>query len=135
MTTSHTVRVCVLRADGLEKFLGHREVSILQCMWKVQRLPSKDGLGWTVTEIRHRLQLDGVDLSATSVQTTMNRMHIKGLLHRVKMPPDATGTAYFYSPTISEKGLERLAVFQVLDDLVEDFSDLVDEYLAKERRI
>lgn len=135
MDSSHKVKVVTLGADGLEKFLGPRELSILEYMWSAQRNPGRDGRGWTVAEIRSRLRLDGVTLSATGVQTTMNRMYYKGLLLRVQRSPDSMGTRYFYSPVLSEEALAKLAVSQTLDSLITDYADFVDEYFNKERQI
>lgn len=53
-------------------------------------------------------------LAYTTVMTTLDRLHQKGLLHR-----RLAGRAYFYAPTISGAEFEQAVVRGVLEQLLE----------------
>jgi predicted transcriptional regulator len=57
--------------------------------------------------------------------TTMSRLAEKGVLNRQR-----DGLAYVYTPAISEEEFVSLVVSQVLDGLLDDYSDMAIEYMV-----
>jgi predicted transcriptional regulator len=57
--------------------------------------------------------------------TTMSRLSEKGVLNRQR-----EGLAYVYTPAISEDEFVAMVVRQVLDGLLDDYSDMAIEYLV-----
>ena len=99
--------------DGLVKVLGPLETDIMELLWK-----EKTG---TVKQIHRTLQ-HRRDIAYTTVMTTMSRLAEKGILHRTR-----DGLAYVYSPAISQKEFEQTVVQQVLDGLLDDYTDITLE--------
>ncbi|HEY1013095.1 MAG TPA: BlaI/MecI/CopY family transcriptional regulator [Herpetosiphonaceae bacterium] len=101
--------------DGLVKVLGPLETEIMELLWKEQQ--------GTVKKI-HRVLQERRDIAYTTVMTTMSRLAEKGILHRTR-----DGLAYVYRPAISETEFVHTFVRQVLDGLLDDFTDITIEYV------
>ena len=102
--------------DGLVKVLGPLETDIMELLWK-----EKQG---TVKQIHRTLQ-HRRDIAYTTVMTTMSRLAEKGILHRTR-----DGLAYVYSPAITQDEFVHIFVQQVLDGLLDDFTDITLDYLV-----
>ncbi|MGQ9482926.1 BlaI/MecI/CopY family transcriptional regulator [Chloroflexus sp.] len=102
--------------DGLVKVLGPLETEIMQILW--QEGPS------TVKKV-HRKLAQQRDIAYTTVMTTMSRLADKGVLNR-----ERDGLAYVYTPVISEDEFVNLVVRQVLDGLLDDYSDTAISYMV-----
>src|SRR3712207_2674482 len=101
--------------DGLVKVLGPLETDIMQIVWQDERS--------TVKKI-HRKLSQSRDIAYTTVMTTMSRLAEKGVLHRHR-----EGLAYAYTPAITEEDFVTMVVQQVLDGLLEDYSDTAIDYM------
>jgi predicted transcriptional regulator len=102
--------------DGLVKVLGPLETEIMELLWKEQQ--------GTVKKI-HRVLQERRDIAYTTVMTTMSRLAEKGILHRTR-----DGLAYVYRPAISEMEFVHTFVQQVLDGLLDDFTDITLDYVV-----
>ena len=102
--------------DGLVKVLGPLETEIMQILWEDERS--------TVKKV-HRQLAQQRDIAYTTVMTTMSRLADKGVLNRHR-----EGLAYIYSPAISEEDFVSLVVRQVLDGLLNDYSDAAVDYMV-----
>ncbi len=107
--------------DGLVKVLGPLETEIMELLWQEQQ--------GTVKKI-HRVLQERRDIAYTTVMTTMSRLAEKGILQRTR-----DGLAYIYRPAITETEFIQMFVQQVLDGLLDDFTDItlnyVLDYLAR----
>lgn len=101
--------------DGLVKVLGPLETEIMELLWKEQ-------LG-TVKKI-HRVLQERRDIAYTTVMTTMSRLAEKGILQRTR-----DGLAYLYRPAVTEEEFVSMFVKQVLDGLLDDFTDVTVGYV------
>lgn len=102
--------------DGLVKVLGPLETEIMKLLWKDQ--------AGTVKKVHRALQ-QRRDIAYTTVMTTMSRLAEKGVLHRTR-----EGLAYVYRPAISESDFITMVVQQVLDGLLDDYSDIAINYVV-----
>jgi predicted transcriptional regulator len=102
--------------DGLVKVLGPLETEIMQILWKDRRS--------TVKKV-HRKLSQNRDIAYTTVMTTMGRLSEKGVLDR-----HPEGLAYVYAPAISEEDFVSMVVRQVLDGLMDDYSDMAVDYMV-----
>lgn len=102
--------------DGLVKVLGPLETDIMQILWQDERS--------TVKKVHRRLSQQR-EIAYTTVMTTMSRLSEKGVLNRHR-----EGLAYVYSPAISEDEFVNMVVRQVLDGLLDDYSDTAIEYMV-----
>jgi predicted transcriptional regulator len=102
--------------DGLVKVLGPLETDIMQIVWQDERS--------TVKKI-HRKLSQARDIAYTTVMTTMSRLAEKGVLHRHR-----EGLAYVYTPAISEEDFVQMVVRQVLDGLLDDYSETAVDYMV-----
>ncbi|NWF78841.1 MAG: BlaI/MecI/CopY family transcriptional regulator [Chloroflexi bacterium] len=102
--------------DGLVKVLGPLETEIMQILWQEDRS--------TVKKVHRRLSQQR-EIAYTTVMTTMSRLAEKGVLNRQR-----EGLAYVYSPAISEEDFVQLVVRQVLDGLLDDYSDTAIDYMV-----
>ncbi len=102
--------------DGLVKVLGPLETDIMQIVWLDERS--------TVKKI-HRKLSQSRDIAYTTVMTTMSRLSEKGVLNRHR-----EGLAYVYSPAISENEFVTMVVQQVLDGLLDEYSDTAVDYMV-----
>ncbi|MEI7770823.1 MAG: BlaI/MecI/CopY family transcriptional regulator [Chloroflexales bacterium] len=101
--------------DGLVKVLGPLETEIMQILWQDERS--------TVKKVHRRLSTQR-EIAYTTVMTTMSRLAEKGVLNRHR-----EGLAYVYAPAISEDDFVTMVVRQVLDGLLDDYSDTAIEYM------
>ena len=102
--------------DGLAKVLGPLETEIMQIIWQDERS--------TVKKV-HRKLSQHRDIAYTTVMTTMSRLAEKGVLNR-----HHEGLAYVYAPAITEDEFVTMVVQQVLDGLLNDYSETVIDYMA-----
>jgi predicted transcriptional regulator len=102
--------------DGLVKVLGPLETEIMQILWEDERS--------TVKKVHRRLSQQR-DIAYTTVMTTMSRLSEKGVLTRHR-----EGLAYVYAPAITEEDFVQMVVRQVLDGLLNDYSDTAIEYMV-----
>jgi predicted transcriptional regulator len=102
--------------DGLVKVLGPLETQIMQLIWQEERS--------TVKKIHRKLQQDR-DIAYTTVMTTMSRLAEKGVLNRQR-----EGLAYVYSAAVSEETFVTMVVHQVLDGLLDDYSETAVDYMV-----
>jgi predicted transcriptional regulator len=101
--------------DGLVKVLGPLETEIMQILWQDERS--------TVKKVHRKLSSQR-EIAYTTVMTTMSRLAEKGVLNRHR-----EGLAYVYAPAISEEDFVTMVVRQVLDGLLDDYSDTAIEYM------
>ncbi len=101
---------------GYKKVLGDLEAEVMKIIWKVDRA--------TVRDVYEQLRLEK-KLAYTTVMTIMSRLAEKGLLQK-----EPVGNAYVYSPTISEGDFTRQVVTEVLDGLLEEFSEPVMSHIV-----
>ncbi|MEI8165464.1 MAG: BlaI/MecI/CopY family transcriptional regulator [Chloroflexales bacterium] len=102
--------------DGLVKVLGPLETEIMQILWQDDRS--------TVKKVHRRLSQQR-EIAYTTVMTTMSRLSEKGVLSRHR-----EGLAYVYTPAISEDDFVQMVVRQVLDGLLDDYSDTAIDYMV-----
>ncbi len=102
--------------DGLVKVLGPLETEIMQILWQE---------GSSTVKKVHRKLSQQRDIAYTTVMTTMSRLADKGVLNR-----ERDGLAYVYTPVISEDEFVNLVVRQVLDGLLDDYSDTAISYMV-----
>ena len=102
--------------DGLVKVLGPLETEIMQILWEDERS--------TVKKV-HRKLAQQREIAYTTVMTTMSRLAEKGVLSRHR-----EGLAYVYAPAISEDDFVTMVVQQVLDGLLDDYSDTAIDYMV-----
>lgn len=102
--------------DGLVKVLGPLETQIMQLVWQEDRS--------TVKKVHRKLQLER-DIAYTTVMTTMSRLSEKGVLNRHR-----EGLAYVYSAAITEEAFVTMVVHQVLDGLLDDYSETAVDYMV-----
>jgi predicted transcriptional regulator len=103
------------KKDGLVKVLGPLETEIMQTLWQDKRS--------TVKKVHRKLSQQR-DIAYTTVMTTMGRLAEKGVLDRHR-----EGLAYVYTPAISEEEFVSMVVHQVLDGLMDDYSDMAIDYM------
>jgi predicted transcriptional regulator len=103
--------------DGLVKVLGPLETEIMQILWDDDRS--------TVKKVHRKLSQQR-EIAYTTVMTTMSRLHDKGVLERHR-----EGLAYVYTPAINEEDFVTMVVQQVLDGLLDDYSDTAIEYMVE----
>ena len=94
---------------GYKKVLGDLEADIMKIVWKANKA--------TVRDVYEQLRLER-SLAYTTVMTIMGRLAEKGLLDK-----EPVGNAYVYTPTISEPDFIKRVVSEVLDGLMEEFSE------------
>jgi predicted transcriptional regulator len=102
--------------DGLVKVLGPLETDIMNIVWQDERS--------TVKKI-HRKLSQSRDIAYTTVMTTMTRLAEKGVLHRHR-----EGLAYVYTAAITEEDFVTMVVQQVLDGLLDDYSETAVDYMV-----
>jgi predicted transcriptional regulator len=102
--------------DGLVKVLGPLETEIMQILWQDDRS--------TVKKVHRRLSQQR-EIAYTTVMTTMSRLAEKGVLNRHR-----EGLAYVYTPAITEGDFVSMVVRQVLDGLLDDYSETAIEYMV-----
>jgi predicted transcriptional regulator len=95
--------------NGAAQVLGELQTAVMETLWTEPNL--------TVTEVETRLQATR-EIAHTTVLTTLDRMHGKGLLFREKQ-----GKAFVYAPRFSKDEFERGIAQEVLSALLSEFSE------------
>src|SRR5262245_37709146 len=113
-----TLRGFKRRGDGGASDLGPLEREVMELIW---RRP-KDASGVSVRDIH--LAFDE-RLAYTTLMTTLDRLHKKGLLDRRR-----SGRAFFYSPRFSPDEFERGVARDVINTLLGRGSNSVEPILA-----
>lgn len=90
--------------------LGELQAAVMDVLWRQADL--------TVSEVEQRLQKKR-EIAHTTVLTTLDRMHQKGLLRREKH-----GKAFVYAPRFSKEEFERGVAEEVMGALLSRSSDL-----------
>jgi len=98
-------------ARGIKQVLGELEAEVMNLLW--QR-PNQ-----TVVEVEERLRRKR-QIAHTTVLTTLDRMHRKGLLTREKQ-----GKAFVYAPSYSREQFEQGLAQEVLGALLGGMSEPV----------
>jgi predicted transcriptional regulator len=88
----------------------------MQIIWQDERS--------TVKKV-HRKLSQHRDIAYTTVMTTMSRLAEKGVLNRHR-----EGLAYVYTPAITEDDFVTMVVQQVLDGLLDDYSETAIDYMV-----
>ncbi len=104
---------------GIRKVLGDLEAEILELVWK-----KADDAGVTARDLYEELRLRR-PIAYTTVTTTMQRLHKKGLLEC-----DRHEQAYVYSPKMDREQFIERFVGRILDDLLVSFSGAALSHLA-----
>jgi predicted transcriptional regulator len=94
------------RAPGLAAEFGTLELRVLEALW---RLPPNA----TVRDV----QAEFPSAAYTTVMTTMDRLHRKGVLDR-----DKAGRAFVYRPRFTREALETAAAARALGSLLQGHS-------------
>lgn len=102
--------------DGMAKVLGELEADVMEIAWRLQRVTVPDVL----QALKPRRQL-----AYTTVMTVMTRLASKGLLIR-----STDEKPYVYTPAVSRQEFVEGAVREVLDGLMEDFSQPTMAYFV-----
>ena len=109
--------------ERLETLLGPLESRVMKTIWSVP------GKNVTVREIHGKMKTDG-QVAYTTVMSTMDTLHKKGLLRR-KIAKGRGGLYYVYWPSLGQEVFEKSAVYRVLDSLTRNFGDSVASYLTE----
>ncbi|HHY35826.1 MAG TPA: BlaI/MecI/CopY family transcriptional regulator [Firmicutes bacterium] len=80
----------------------------------------------TVREVYERLRSDR-NLAYTTVMTVMSRLATKGLLKR-----ELVDGSYYYEPAMSQEEFKKTVVSEVLDGLLDSFSEQTIAHLVSE---
>lgn len=107
--------------EGIRKVLGDLEAEILEIAWE---RPADTAL--TARDVYEELRLRR-SIAYTTVMTTMQRLHRKGLLDC-----DRRELAYVYSPSVSRQQFIERLVGRILDDLLVSFSGAALSHLASQ---
>ncbi len=94
---------------GIKKVLGDLEAEIMNIVWGAGKA--------TVREVYETLRLQR-EIAYTTVMTIMGRLAEKKLLNK-----ESLGNAYVYTPTVTKEEFTRYIVSEVLDGLLEDFTE------------
>ena len=94
---------------GYKKVLGDLEAEVMKIVWKTDKV--------TVRDVYEKLCPEK-NLAYTTIMTIMSRLAEKGLLQK-----EPQGNAYLYTPAISESDFAKQVVSEVLDGLLEEFSE------------
>jgi predicted transcriptional regulator len=108
-------------ARGIKQVLGELEAEVMNLLWQRPKQ--------TVVEVEERLRCKR-QIAHTTVLTTLDRMHRKGLLTREKQ-----GKAFVYAPSYSREQFEQGLAQEVLgallggigEPVLSTFIDLVSE--------
>jgi len=94
---------------GFKKFLGDLEADIMEVVWAKGKV--------TVRDVYQEM-LKERDIAYTTVMSTMSNLAKKGILNQEKVD-----TAYVYTPKAGKSELARTMVKEVLDGLLDGFSE------------
>ncbi|MBC8143368.1 MAG: BlaI/MecI/CopY family transcriptional regulator, partial [Armatimonadetes bacterium] len=104
---------------GVRAPLGELELSVMRHVWAC------GDAGCLAQEVLKSLEAER-PLALTTVLTTLDRLHDKGILVREK-----DGKAYRYRAAVSETALQERIVAGVLGDLLTQFPQAVAAYFAE----
>ncbi len=108
--------------DGMSKVLGPLEAQIMAVVWQIEHA--------TAADVHHDLQLsrqaENRNIAYTTVMTTMSRLYEKNILTRRKV-----GMSFVYTPTLGRQEFINHIVKNVMDSLVNDYSDPVFHYFVE----
>lgn len=108
--------------DGISKVLGPLEAQIMVIVWQIERA--------TAADVHHELQLarqaENRNIAYTTVMTTMSRLYEKNILKRRKV-----GMSFLYTPVLDQPAFIQHIVKNVIDSLVNDYSDPVFHYFVE----
>ncbi len=96
-------------ARGAAHVLGELETAVMELLWKEP--------GQSVNEVEESLRRKRGS-AHTTVSTTLDRMHRKGYLTRVKQ-----GKAFLYAPQYTREEFERGLAQEVLGALLNQFTE------------
>jgi predicted transcriptional regulator len=113
--------------ERLETVLGPLESRVMRTVWCMPKMYM------TVREVHGKMSEED-KLAYTTVMSTMNTLHRKGLLER-KIAKGRGGLYYVYWPRFAQESFERSAVHQVIDSLMRNFGDSVTSYLIEKAAI
>jgi predicted transcriptional regulator len=113
-----------LRGKEMEAFLGPLEASIIGVIWNSERKPLR------VREVYEKLKKKK-NIAYTTVMSTMDRLYDKSLLDR-RIEKGKGGLFYVYWPRLEEQNFKKSAVREVINSLVENFGEIVTNYLVEE---
>ncbi len=106
---------------GVSKVLGPLEAQVMAVVWQIEHA--------TATDVHHALQLsrqaENRNIAYTTVMTTMSRLYEKNILKRRKV-----GMSFLYTPALDQQEFINQIVKNVLDSLVNDYSDPVFHYFV-----
>jgi predicted transcriptional regulator len=104
---------------GIRAPLGELELSIMRHVWACGEV------GCLAQEVLKALESER-SIALTTILTTLDRLHDKGILAREK-----EGKAYRYRAAVSEDALQERIVAGVLGDLLAQFPKAVAAYFAE----
>lgn len=104
--------------QGLEKVLGGLESKVMTTVWSIGRC--------TVRDVYEHLRSQR-NLAYTTVMTVMSRLAGKGLLKR-----ELVDGTYYYEPAMSQEEFKKTVVSEVLDGLLDSFSEQTIAHLVNE---
>ena len=104
---------------GIRAPLGELELSVMRHVWAC------GDCGCLAQEVLKSLEAERV-LALTTILTTLDRLHDKGILVREK-----EGKAYRYRAAVSEDALQKRIVAGVLGDLLAQFPNAVAAYFTE----
>lgn len=108
----------------MEAFLGPLEANIIGVIWNSEKKPVR------VREVYEKLK-QKKNIAYTTVMSTMDRLYDKDLLDR-RIEKGKGGLFYVYWPRLEEQNFKKSAVREVINSLVENFGEIVTNYLVEQ---
>lgn len=106
-----------LSKEGLLKFLGSIELSVLLALWEDAPKTKGNIYRWIVSE--------GEELAYTSVSTVVDRLVSKKLIKRSPSYSDGILTIYYYPTYLTEEAFTQAVLEGIFSNLKDEFSDLL----------
>jgi predicted transcriptional regulator len=106
---------------GVRAPLGDLEAAVMRCLWDC------DHADCQAADVQQRLAAAGRPVALTTVLTTLDRLHDKGIVRRAR-----AGKAHRYAPALSEEELQGRIVEGVIGDLIAQFPRAVATYFAQQ---
>ncbi len=116
-----------IEGKQLEAFLGPLESNIMEAIWASKKTPI------TVREV-HQVLSEQKKIAYTTVMSTMDRLFEKSLLKR-KIEKGRGGLYYVYWPALEKQKFQKSAVREVLSSLINNFGEVVTNYLVEETQL
>jgi predicted transcriptional regulator len=111
-----------IERKDLQAFLGPLEASIMTDIWNSKKRPL------SVRDVHESLKASK-DIAYTTVMSTMNRLYEKGILDR-QIEKGKGGLYYVYWPILEEQAFKKSAVGEVLSSLMDNFGEVIANYLT-----